>query len=83
MKQTALLALLAGSTLVSPSASASEPDKKEWIALFNGHDLDGWTAKIAGYAPGENFADTFRVEDGVLKVLTGQTTLNELARTVA
>lgn len=68
MKQTALLALLAGSTLVSPSASASEPDKKEWIALFNGHDLDGWTAKIAGYAPGENFADTFRVEGGLLKV---------------
>ncbi len=39
-----------------------------WIALFNGKDLDGWTPKIKGYPAGENYADTFRVEDGVLKV---------------
>src|SRR5205807_828349 len=39
-----------------------------WVALFNGKDLDGWTPKIKGYAAGENYADTFRVEDGVLKV---------------
>jgi hypothetical protein len=39
-----------------------------WIALFNGKDLDGWTPKIMGYPAGENFGDTFRVEDGVLKV---------------
>jgi hypothetical protein len=45
-----------------------EPKKGEWISLFNGKDLEGWTPKIKGYAPGENFGDTFRVEDGVLKV---------------
>ena len=39
-----------------------------WIALFNGKNLDGWTPKITGYPLGENYADTFRVEDGVLKV---------------
>ena len=39
-----------------------------WIPLFNGKDLDGWTPKIRGHAAGENFADTFRVEDGLLKV---------------
>ncbi|TWU24763.1 3-keto-disaccharide hydrolase [Bythopirellula polymerisocia] len=39
-----------------------------WIKLFNGEDLTGWTPKIKGYPAGENFADTFRVEDGVLKV---------------
>ena len=39
-----------------------------WIALFNGKNLDGWTPKIKGYPLGENFADTFRVEDGLLKV---------------
>jgi hypothetical protein len=42
--------------------------EKGWIALFNGKDLDGWTPKIKGYPAGENYADTFRVEDGVLKV---------------
>ncbi|QDU63304.1 hypothetical protein Pan216_41820 [Planctomycetes bacterium Pan216] len=40
----------------------------EWKPLFNGKDLSGWTPKIKGYDAGENFADTFRVEDGVLKV---------------
>jgi len=39
-----------------------------WISLFNGRDLTGWTPKIAGYPLGDNFADTFRVEEGVLKV---------------
>jgi hypothetical protein len=53
--------------LVSPSPAA-EPEKKEWVQLFNGRDLDGWTPKIAGHALGENLANTFRVEGGVLKV---------------
>jgi hypothetical protein len=44
-----------------------QPDE-EWISLFNGKDLDGWTAKIKGYDLGDNFAETFRAEDGVLRV---------------
>lgn len=39
-----------------------------WIQLFNGKDLDQWTVKIRGYPAGENFGDTFRVEDGLLTV---------------
>jgi len=39
-----------------------------WKVLFNGKNLDGWTPKIAKHPVGENFADTFRVEDGVIKV---------------
>jgi len=49
-------------------ASAADPDAKEWVPLFNGKDLSGWTPKLTGYAIGENFGDTFRVENGVLKV---------------
>src|SRR6185503_10295464 len=40
----------------------------EWHSLFNGKNLDGWTPKIAKHPVGENYADTFRVEDGVIKV---------------
>lgn len=40
----------------------------EWKPIFNGKNLDGWTAKIKGYDLGVNFADTFRVEGGVLRV---------------
>jgi hypothetical protein len=46
---------------------AAEPEGK-WIELFNGRDLEGWTPKIKGFDAGENFANTFRVEDGLLKV---------------
>jgi hypothetical protein len=38
------------------------------VQLFNGRNLDGWTPKITGYPLGENHLDTFRVEQGVLKV---------------
>lgn len=40
----------------------------KWTQLFNGKNLDGWTPKIRGYSFGENFGNTFRVENGVLKV---------------
>lgn len=39
-----------------------------WIPLFNGQDLTGWTVKVAQHPLGVNFADTFRVEDGIIKV---------------
>jgi hypothetical protein len=45
-----------------------EADRQDWVQLFNGKNLDGWRPKITGYPLGENYADTFRVENGVLKV---------------
>jgi hypothetical protein len=54
--------------VASPVAHAAGPDEREWIQLFDGKSLDGWTPKITGYEAGVNFRDTFRVENGVLKV---------------
>jgi hypothetical protein len=48
--------------------ASGQPDPDSWIQLFNGKDLDGWTPKIRGYALNENYGNTFRVEDGELKV---------------
>jgi hypothetical protein len=39
-----------------------------WISLFNGKDLEGWKVKITGHELNDNYGDTFRVEDGILKV---------------
>ncbi len=50
----------------------SEPDKKEWIQLFNGKDLQGWDVKITGYDLNDNFGRTFRAENGVLKTAYDQ-----------
>jgi hypothetical protein len=47
---------------------ANDPTRQEWIQLFNGRDLDGWTPKFAKHDLGENFNDTFRVENGLLEV---------------
>ena len=48
-------------------ATASAEEGK-WVSIFNGKNLDGWTPKIRGCKAGENFQNTFRVENGVLKV---------------
>jgi hypothetical protein len=63
--------LLCGAALVSAPepAEAADPDKKEWISLFDGKSLTGWVPKITGYEAGVNYGDTFRVENGVLKVV--------------
>jgi hypothetical protein len=58
------IALASASLAAQQEAATSGP----WISLFNGKNLDGWKAKIAGYDLGENFGDTFRVEDGLIKV---------------
>lgn len=47
--------------------SQTVTEEEGWIDLFNGKNLDGWTIKIAGHPLGENYANTFRVEDGILK----------------
>ena len=48
--------------------SFSSEKKENWIPLFNGRDLKDWTAKFSGYPLGVNYKNTFRVENGILKV---------------
>lgn len=60
---TAALALV-----TSPTLAQDEVPVEEWTPLFNGRDLDGWTAKVRGHELGDNYAHTFRVVDGLLTV---------------
>ncbi|WP_291965950.1 DUF1080 domain-containing protein [Maribacter sp.] len=39
-----------------------------WETMFNGNDLSGWTTKVYHYEVGDNYADTFRAEDEMIKV---------------
>ena len=55
-------------TLLALFTSALTAQESKWVPLFNGKDLSGWTIKISKRPLGENFANTFRVEDGILKV---------------
>lgn len=60
--------LIAAASIASPAIAAAQEPAGEWQKLFNGKDLTGWTPKVKGFDVGENFGDTFRVEDGVLRV---------------
>ncbi|MDY7395758.1 DUF1080 domain-containing protein [Aureibaculum sp. 2210JD6-5] len=55
-------------TTENRTESAEEKVTENWVSLFNGKDLEGWTPKIRGYDYGDNIHNTFRVEDGVIKV---------------
>ncbi len=65
-----LLVLMPGVAAGAEEKSQEKGDAKQekWIRLFNGKDLDGWKVKIRGYDLDDNYGNTFRVEDGVLKV---------------
>ncbi len=54
----------------TPAKTESSPSDQEgqWLPLFNGRDLEGWTPKFRGCELGENYKNTFRVHDGLLSV---------------
>jgi len=55
----ATLTLVLFVSFVTLGQEAAKAEKKDWIQLFNGRNLDGWTVKIAKHKLGENFGDTF------------------------
>jgi hypothetical protein len=67
MRLTVFL-MLAGGAFAQTTPADGSAARSEWIQLFNGKDLTGWTPKIRGTAAGENFGNTFRVENGNLVV---------------
>lgn len=72
MKIKSTLPFLIASTIllscgISNKTSDSESIPKP-IQLFNGKDIKNWTPKIRLHEVGENYGNTFRVEEGLLKV---------------
>jgi hypothetical protein len=48
----------------APAYSASLPDDALWVSLFNGKDLEGWTAKITGHPIGTNLPTPIALKMG-------------------
>ena len=42
--------------------------KENWQPLFNGKDINDWIVKVHHHNAGDNYANTFRVEDSIIKV---------------
>jgi hypothetical protein len=66
MSKAAVVALAVAA--LAAASPQNDADKQEWLQLFNGRNLDGWTPKFAKHDLGENFNDTVRVENGVLEI---------------
>jgi hypothetical protein len=52
----------------SCSQSNTQTPNEDWEQLFNGKDLDGWIVKIHGHEIGDNYEETFSVNDGAILV---------------
>lgn len=48
--------------------SCQEKTESEWIPIFNGKNLDGWSAKFTGEKYGVNYLNTFQAKEGRLIV---------------
>jgi len=69
IKKTAFIVVLCFAGLGFAFQHASDgQNKAKWHNLFNGKDIGDWTIKIRTHDLNENYANTFRVEDGLLKV---------------
>ena len=71
LRKIILIAFLVIICLYSYKNLQKESEKDvngKWTQIFNGKNLDGWIVKIKGQPVGENYKNTFRVEDGVIKV---------------
>lgn len=68
-KISALVALaLLLMAFLTDKKSNKKSSQENWTPIFNGKDLEGWTPKFTGHKLGINYKNTFRVEDGLLKV---------------
>lgn len=68
----AFLFLLLSCMLVQGCTIKNEKSKEDWMPLFNGKNLEGWDIKITGQPLNDNYKNTFRVEDSMIRVVYDQ-----------
>jgi hypothetical protein len=65
---TSIRGVVCAALVAAAPLRAQEQPAGGWIKLFNGRDISDWIVKIAHHEVGENYANTFRVDSGVLRV---------------
>ena len=65
---TLCISLILPGLVQARDAQNAATNNDDWVELFNGKNLDGWTAKIVGQPLGQDLLKTFVVEDGLLRV---------------
>ena len=64
-----ILKLIAAGCLFISCNRNAEQEAEDWQPLFNGKDLSGWDMKIKDHPLNENYKNTFRVEDSMMRVV--------------
>ncbi|GAA3620753.1 3-keto-disaccharide hydrolase [Flavivirga jejuensis] len=69
-KKSLLLIIILGisSYGLKRAEKINSSDVKQWVSIFNGKNLNGWIPKFYHHDLGDNYANTFRVKDGVIQV---------------
>jgi hypothetical protein len=65
IRYTLFVLLLMGSYSCSPPNTSNQ---EEWTTLFNGKDLSDWTIKFANQDLNDNYRNTFRVQDSMIRI---------------
>ncbi len=68
MKHLFLLTTLVVMSVISCRTFKTSAANERWIPLFNGKNFNNWFVKIHHHETGVNFGNTFRAEDGIIKV---------------
>jgi hypothetical protein len=63
-----LLITIAATFFAGCTPKTAGTKKEEWIPLFNGKDINDWIVKVHHHNTGDNYGNTFRVEDSIIKV---------------
>ena len=63
-----LICLITFPSVLAQTAASRE----DWVPIFNGKDLNDWDIKIAGQPLGDNYKNTFRVENGIMRIAYDQ-----------
>ena len=65
-----LVAWFFGFLFFTPNETKHEnSNTEEWISLFNGKDFNDWNIKIANRPLNENYLNTFKVENGIMRIV--------------
>ncbi len=68
LKEIYYITILSLLIVISGCNNETDIHQEEWVELFNQENLDGWDIKIRGYELNDNYGETFRVDDGLMKV---------------
>ncbi|HEY3406268.1 MAG TPA: DUF1080 domain-containing protein [Ohtaekwangia sp.] len=68
MRKSSVYSILLGFVFFGCQSRSEQTSKSEWISLFNGKDINDWIVKVHHHDVGVNAHNTFRVEDGIIKV---------------